>query len=488
MNRASSLWSDRLLDVLIGDAAEVMATMPAESVHCVVTSPPYWGLRDYGTASWDGGDPDHLHVGSVQRQAGGRIESPKQMSNVGSLDVRSGDCACGARRSDDQLGLEDSPDEFVDRLVAIFREVRRVLRPDGTVWLNLGDTYAGAASPSSQTGLSSAADAYAPGRSPRAPNRDERGEVERPIRSSAVPSGLKAKDLVGIPWRVALALQRDGWYLRSDIVWSKPNPMPSSVGDRPTVAHEYVFLLAKSSRYYYDADAVREATGREADWAAYAEGDAHRAFPATAEDIAERGVMAGWGRKKSQLTHPLGRNMRTVWTIAARGYAGAHYATFPEALVEPCVLAGSSDFGVCRTCGAPWHRVVEVGYVPVGGGQSFATNWQGGKRGAEGRGEKTLTPEAELAGQNPGPQGMPYGRADKLVETIGWKPGCEHGDLVIPATVLDPFAGSGTTGRVAQRLGRRAVLIDLKGEYLSEQAMPRNRQMGLGLVGSASDA
>lgn len=280
---------DDWLAIHQGDCRQVMAEMPEKFVQTVVTSPPYWGLRDYGVGG--------------------------------------------------QLGLEATPEEYLRNMVEVFRGVRRVLRNDGTLWLNLGDTYG------------------------------------------------KDKQLVGIPWRVALAMQADGWYLRSDIIWAKPNPMPESITDRPTKAHEYLFLLTKSPRYYYDADAIREA------WAER-QNDIQRAMDKHPGYAAKHD--AGYnGRVRGQpVGDPeKGRNARTVWTIATQPYPGAHFATMPEALVEPCVKAGSKT-----------------------------------------------------------------------------------GDIV-----LDPFGGSGTVAQVANRLNRRAVLIDLNPEYI-EQQMKRASDIPLGLA------
>ena len=306
-----------------GDVRDVLSTLDAESVQCVITSPPYWGLRDYGTASWEGGDRECAHKV-------GRFTSPvstKQLSNAGSGERQAvGVCPhCGARRIDNQIGLEPTPDAYVQTLVAVFREIKRVLRDDGTVWLNLGDSFG-------------------------------------------------AKQLLGIPWRVAFTLQADGWYLRSDIIWAKGvsfcpsysgSVMPESVTDRPTKSHEYLFLLTKSPRYYYDADAVRE------NWADDRNGAANG---------------QNWDRPETQTASPrrpqlapktTGRNLRSVWTINPQPYREAHFATFPTALVEPCVKAGSAK-----------------------------------------------------------------------------------GDLV-----LDPFAGSGTVGCVALKLGRTFVGIELNPDY-----------------------
>lgn len=297
-------YSDDWLTLYGGDCRTVLAGLPADSVDCVVTSPPYWGLRDYGTATWIGGDADHEHVGTVLRTA----------DVGGSIGVRSGDCACGAQRIDSQLGLERTPEEYVANMVAVFREVRRVLKPSGTVWLNLGDSYAG----------------YWGDKKAREEGRRSRADTNgwtngfhmnaRPDFHAAFDgSGVKPKDLVGIPWRVAFALQADGWYLRSDIIWAKPNPMPESVTDRPTKAHEYLFLLTKSARYYFDADAVREP---------------------------HVGPLHNPGNKTDNGRLTSSRNIRSVWTIATRPYPGAHFAVFPPELPERCIKAGSPLNGI----------------------------------------------------------------------------------------------------------------------------------------------
>jgi DNA modification methylase len=339
--------------ILQGDCRDVLKTLPDESVHCVVTSPPYWGLRDYGVAG--------------------------------------------------QLGLEPTPSEYVAKMIAVFADVRRVLRDDGTVWLNLGDSYTGggrgggAEGSKQQTNVGSLpdslkadtfrrgagrADGLVTDESPR--NRDGIGPV----------AGLPSKNLVGIPWRVAFALQADGWYLRQDIIWSKPNPMPESVTDRCTKAHEYIFMLSKSERYYYDQDAIKEPalyhgiTGMD-----------DSGFKNAAEFDGKHGEAAKSGKQRRDKQRGHGRrhagfndrwdamekaeqcggmrNKRSVWEVATRPYADAHFATFPPDLIEPCILAG----------------------CPEGG------------------------------------------------------------------TVLDPFGGAGTTGLVADRHKRNAILIELNPEY-----------------------
>lgn len=319
------------ISIRIGDCREMLRTMPDESIHCCVTSPPYFGLRNYGMEG--------------------------------------------------QIGLELTPELFVEEMVSVFREVRRVLRGDGTLWLNLGDSYAA----SGRGGN--------PDDSPhqkQASNRGSRQFFQPP------PAGYKKKDLIGIPWMVAFALRADGWYLRQDIIWAKPNPMPESVTDRCTKAHEYMFLLSKSARYHYDADAIVEAfstdpaenyparakiTGRGSQGAADARGNdrdksggfpPRRGVPPRHADYAscdQSGLDAAGGG--------MGRNKRSVWNVATSPFKEAHFATFPPALIEPCILAG----------------------CPEGG------------------------------------------------------------------TVLDPFGGAGTTGLVADRKRRNAILIELNPEY-----------------------
>lgn len=286
------------LTIVQGDCRDILRKMPDSSVHCCVTSPPYWCLRDYG---FDG-----------------------------------------------QIGLEETPEQYVAEMVGVFREVRRVLRDDGTLWLNLGDSYAttGGAGTQGSTG-----------------QRADRRYTAETGRWKQTPAGLKPKDLIGIPWRVALALQADGWYLRSDIIWSKPNPMPESVRDRPTRAHEYVFLMSKSERYFYDHEVIREASTSD-----HNSGNGY-ARPG-------RISRGGRGQAKEWNRTPY-RNARTVWKIAPQPFPEAHFATFPEELVRKCVLAGCPQGGV----------------------------------------------------------------------------------------VLDPFGGSGTTGLVATRMQRRAILVEMSQEY-----------------------
>jgi len=433
------------------DVLDGLREMADESVQCVVCSPPYWSLRDYGTATWEGGSAecDHKMPRSTNRQRPG----DKSSTNKGSNPITWNICAkCGARRVDGQLGLEATPEEFVAKMVEVFREVRRVLRRDGTLWLNLGDSYN---STGGHTGV---------GPNAQCGNTVRLG-TDRHRLAAAIP-GLKPKDLCGIPWRVALALQADGWWLRSDIIWSKSNPMPESCTDRPTKSHEYVFLLTKSAKYFYDAEAIKEPVadstiGRDPVDFGGAKGRNYHPEPT---DPNYRTGIEQWGRtwdyKESCAS---GRNKRSVWTIPTSSYPEAHYAVYPPKLVEPCILAGSSAKGCCAECGAPWRRVVKksrtfesgsgrAGHIPIGK-----------HRHCQGGGETLDVRRGPCV----------------LTGTLGWEPTCKHIDAaVVPCTVLDPFVGSGTTLLVAQKHGRRGIGIDLSETYLD---MAVNR-LGLGLV------
>jgi DNA modification methylase len=300
-------------------------------VQCCVTSPPYFGLRDYGTATWDGGDPECDHRNETAHQKQGASSQRSGRANVDAQrneNFRNVCVKCGAVRIDNQIGLEPTPDAYVATLVAVFREVRRVLKDDGTLWLNLGDSYC-------------STDKWGGGKSGNSGKHTRDGDN---VPSWAVrarkPSieGVKPKDLLGIPWRVAFALQDDGWYLRSDIVWHKPNPMPESVTDRPTKSHEYLFLLAKSERYCYDAEAIKEpSTDR-------ASGNKQRDIP-SADD--GRGIPNDHlGRGIPWQADGTGRNKRSVWTINPQPFSGSHFAVMPEALVQPCILAGCPEGGL----------------------------------------------------------------------------------------------------------------------------------------------
>lgn len=259
-----------------GDSRQVLTTLPDQSIHCIVTSPPYYGLRDYGV--------------------------------------------------DGQIGSEEGLSEYLAAIRTVFRHCWRVLRDDGTFWLNLGDSYANDTKWGGVTGGKHASGLHG----------------TAAIGRRRTNTGLPSKCLMGVPWRVAFALVDDGWVLRSDIIWCKPNPLPESVTDRPTKAHEYLFLLSKGPRYYYDAEAISEPASPDYD---------NRSFT-TERFAAGRSRLSPIGTKKRQ--NVARRNKRSVWSVPTHPYPDAHFATFPPDLIEPCILAGTSAHGVCRQCAAPW--------------------------------------------------------------------------------------------------------------------------------------
>ncbi len=300
-------------EIIIGDNRRALKELPDASVQTVVTSPPYWGLRDYGTANWVGGNESCDH--ETPRSRGLDIkENDKQGTSKGSRPNLQWECACGALRIDEQIGLEKTPDEFIEQLCLVFDEVWRVLKDDGTIWVNLGDSYAGNNSRASNNG--------------RAGFGNEREGV-----FLKTGDGLKHKDLVGIPWRFAFAMQARGWYLRSDIIWHKPNPMPESVTDRPTKSHEYIFLMTKSPRYYYDHEAIKE----DAIWA-----EEKRAGKGRLHYDGKRQGEKGTGQENF-VSIVDKKNKRSVWQVNVKGYKEAHFATYPTELIEPCILAGSKE-------------------------------------------------------------------------------------------------------------------------------------------------
>ena len=501
-------------NILQGDTIEVMRGMEPESVHCVVTSPPYWGLRSYGV--------------------------------------------------DGAYGLEPTLDGYIGRMVEVFREVRRVLRKDGTVWLNLGDAYS--ASPKGnlngrdKSGLTST-----------------RAQEDSPVGIHKRGAGLKPKDLIGLPWRVAFALQEDGWWLRSPIIWAKPNPMRESVRDRPTSSHEYVFLLTKSGTPTYwthrELPGTRFQPGPDFRWVDQATGTEYETEPTNWSDelitcpdcggageieitvgqasmfdgppslvkVCSRcnyqgaetpGQIPRWKRVNLWQTHDyfydaeaikeppkyadpraddsgmvrsvtnmenphyphylqgaktdkqrghsrrhagfngrwdhmpkaekqaMGSNKLDVWWIATQPYKGSHFATFPEALVRPCILAGTSEHGVCGVTGDPWERVVEPNTALHDG--TTATRYENG----------STANRLALLRQAARERGSEY---VQTVTTLGWQPTCDHDAEPVPAVVLDPFCGSGTTGVVALRHGRSFIGIELNPEYIE---LARKRIVG----------
>jgi DNA modification methylase len=571
-------------DILVGDCRDILGTLPDRSVHTVVTSPPYFGLRDYGTGEWVGGDPGCEHEAPKARQGATGERAGRTHTGLGGGRTVAPTCTrCGAERLDRQIGLEPTPDEFVAALVTVFREVRRVLRDDGTVWLNLGDSYAHRAS----------------GRDPRGRDQLDRPlDYRQPIagpRHQSRPAGYKSKDLIGIPWMVAQALQapyytgatkdeRDriwlaamidaegcmylhrrkagqangqgnvrrndsfgaglevantsraivercaaitgrgsivrqekdrrqplyrwtlrtnecrnvlrevypylvakqqearlvigcpssgpgataaweavkglhggvatdvdfdppaslyepGWYLRSDVIWAKPNPMPESVADRPTRAHEYLFLLTKSPSYFYDADEVSPTSGGSGTiYNTDRMGDHINYVGRNRRDvwIAEEDEMMQFLAWKAAQRDERG----DVWLVSTKPYVEAHFATFPPDLIEPCVLAGSPE-RACAACGAPWVRLVDRQRTFDGEPVEGAGAWAGPddpRRMSDGAG---------------------HYRWATVSTTLGFEPSCACEADITPGVVLDPFAGAATTGLAAIRAKREFVGIEL---------------------------
>ena len=406
--------------VLIGDALTLARGLPDESVNCIVTSPPYWGLRSYL--------PD---------------DHPDKAS---------------------EMGAEPTLAEYVDRMVALFRELRRALRKDGTCWLNLGDCYAGSWG---NQGRKETRGTQRPinGGMLTQVGDGRHGDPQASGTGTIRDPGLKPKDLCLVPYRVALALQADGWYLRSHIVWAKGvsfcehysgSVMPESVRDRPTNAHEAVFLLTKSERYYYDADAVRE---RFIDARNGNPGKTNPVGSAVNESGRRDGNYGAGGDWNADGT-ATGRNLRNVWAISPRPYSGSHYAVFPPQLVAPMVKAGCPA-KVCAECGAPWERVVE----------RTATN---GHR------------ERDVGGRGDGFTRMPGGAkewAERVQsKTTGWRPTCAHDGATAPGLVLDPFLGSGTVAAVAESLGRDWLGFDIderNAGLVAERTMARTTEEAL---------
>lgn len=464
--------------------------LPDKSVDCIVTSPPYWGLRDYGTGTWVGGESACIH------DNGGQPQVPQTKHPGAAIAIISGGnrgggktCVkCGAIRVDEQLGLEETPEEYVAHLVQVFSEAWRVLKDTGTLWLNLGDTYWGGRGQSGGTW----SDPYRKG---TAFQNEMKGQTRPQDHKHA---DIKPKDLVGIPWMTAFALRAAGWYLRQDDIWHKPNPMPESVTDRCTKSHEYLFLLTKSRDYYYDAEAVKEQRTSNED------GNIFRGGAYTGGNINNNtcGSRKITGNKIVETTT---RNKRSVWTVATVPFDGeyctacgryfdgptkkliriteaegktvrtcpcgcdnawlSHFATFPPDLIVDCVKAGTSQHGNCASCGKPWERVTK----PV-----LEVAHDGTTESAYGKGS-TANRLAVLR-----EQGVEYTGERK---TVGWQPTCACGTIeVVPAIVCDCFMGSGTTGLVAREQGRDYVGLDLNPHYI---AMAEAR-LGVGIQAELS--
>ena len=369
-------------------------------IHTVVTSPPYWGLRDYGHAGADWPAVEY-------RTIGGTVSVPAM--------------CC-------PLGLEPTPEAYVGHMVLVFRQVWRVLRDDGTCWVNVGDCYA-----SHGAGAAGKELAYM-------------GDAIRSRKAKKPTGDLKVKDLVGIPWMLAFALRTDGWTLRQDCIWDKPNGMPEPTRDRCTKSHEYVFLLSKSARYFFDAHAARtshQCDGRKGERRSYKAGSSSSMNGG--EHQAMKGPFVGLP------LNPTGAARRSVWRISTQCFRGAHFATFPSRLAELCILAGTSPRGCCPACGAQWRRVVER------------------VREATRPATTTKATGDRLTDGNRDPE-----RHVSRVVGETWVPGCKcaTGEAV-PSRVFDPFSGSGTTAVTAAHLGRMGIGLELSAAYNAIAAIRR---------------
>lgn len=450
--------------ILQGNCLEVLRQLPDRSVQTLVTSPPYYALRDYGGEAFTwGGMSSCSHEwgeelpGSNRGGSGTPTSKNNRGEGYGRAAARGAFCqraGCGAWNG--ALGLEPTPELFVHHLVLIFREARRVLRDDGTAWINMGDSYNNSGSSRNGEGLDGDRRGGATG-----PD-GECGYKKRDTRRAFTEIGIKHKDLMGVPWMMAFALRADGWYLRSEIIWHKPSPMPESVRDRPTKAHEHIFLFAKSVDYYYDLEAIREEPK--------ADNGGKMSAPKYRDN--RKGTIDDGTREQNEKQYEdiKGANARSVWTIATKPFAGAHFAVFPPKLPERCILAGTSERGACATCGSPWERVIahpcEKCEAPVKHHAhscekcGHVNDWKA-DREAE---EATLSSEWDSKGKE-----VPSRTVLSSVgnEDLGWAPTCSCGTQeVVPCVVIDIFNGSGTTGEAALKNGRNYIGIEQNPEFI----------------------
>lgn len=456
-------------DLRVGDVREQLRALPDDSVQAVVTSPPYWQLRDYGTEPqvW-GGAPEHEHVwGGETRSktrrhrtgAAGGLHAGRPGHTAGTSkdyvlteQSRGQFCECGAWYG--ELGQEPSPQLFVEHLVEVFEEVRRVLRPDGVCFVNIDDTYCA-------------------NRTYQVPST-KAGDVGNST-GMKVPDGLKSKDLALVPQRLSVALQDAGWWVRCDILWTPPNTMPESVTDRPSRAHEYIWMLTKGERYFWDQEAVREddvntarpqvARAREL-FAAKGLTDAHlEAIRAIGMNDAGKAKVTQSGNGKNtpemqaladeakaalggyyrEFLTVGGRNLRSVWPVPTENFYGAHYAVMPVKLASRMIAASTSEKGCCASCGAPVRRVVERESISR---EELPVDHPGYRPGRYDNGKSSVA-------------GAGNGQRYSASSTVGWEPGCSCGAETVPCTVLDPFGGACTTAMAARRLGRSSVAIEL---------------------------
>jgi DNA modification methylase len=406
---------DELINkIILGDNRETLKTIPSGIAHTCVTSPPYFGLRNYGVNG--------------------------------------------------QLGLEQTPEEYITKMVEVFREVKRILRNDGTLWLNIGDSYAG-------SGKGSATHLANNEQWKQGTNKGSHNKTIRNYKSDCI----KPKDLIGIPWMLAFALRADGWYLRQDIIWNKPNPMPESVTDRCTKSHEYIFLLSKQPKYFYDIDAIRIPVKDSTVQKIKACGPGRT--PRSGIDSrggnqgSTHGIKAyshrGTGDKK--LTGHSGNfdadgnligggmaNKKSVWTVTTKPTKDNHFASYPEDLISDCIKAGSSERGCCSICGSPWIRVIEKEY-------KVHEKWYGERQSVRNSRGKAGNAYHEVVG----------------LKTLDWKPTCECASEIMPSVIFDPFMGTGTTAVVARKLNRNFIGCEVNPEYIDIAEKKLRRAMGI---------
>jgi len=328
-------------NLLCGDAIEKLRILPDNSINTCVTSPPYYGLRDYGTGTWVGGDPSCPHYRRsklIKEHTGtGHANTFEKSGGMGDAIYKTVCPLCGAVRVDNQIGLEETPEDYINRLVEVFREVKRVLRDDGILWVNIGDSYSGTGD--GKTGKNTLSSNNS-GQMENA-NGGGKGFTKKPTKT------YKSKDLIGIPWMLAFALRADGWYLRQDIIWAKNNPMPESVKDRCTRSHEYIFMLTKNKKYWFDHEAMQEpASGYDGRKKTIHDGSPKRENMGLPDGVHEQSMVRGgherWNFKDGIPT----RNKRDVWNVSVCSTVKeAHFAVFPKELIEPCILAGCPEGG-----------------------------------------------------------------------------------------------------------------------------------------------
>lgn len=392
--------------ILLGDVLDGLKTLPDMSVHCVVTSPPYYGLRDYG--------------------------------------------------NEKQIGLEDTPEEYISKMVDVFREVWRVLRDDGTVWLNIGDSYNGSGKGRNADGLS-----YLEG----GKQATSLGTIKGKLNKTSC-STLKPKDLIGIPWMLAFALRAEGWYLRQDIIYSKKNCMPESVADRCTKSHEYVFLLTKKPTYFYDAYAIKEPAAydgrKDESFKGAIKYDNGGVMPeGQPQTFYQKGSLR-WQKDENENRV---RNKRSVWHISSQPSSENHFAMFPDALITPCIKAGTSEYGCCSVCGAPYVRKLESVHVGDGNPNHYDERKMKGNQLSDDR------------------KGTKYYENAFYPKTLGWYPTCSCNADIIPCVVLDIFGGSGTTMVVSRMLNRSSIMIELNAKYIQaiKNKLRLNEQLDVGI-------